>query len=130
MIPFCVDQGVGIIPWSPLARGFLTAPRRREDYGDSLRAKTDTYAHRLYYADSDFAVAHRIREVSTRLGIPAAQIALAWLMAKPGVTAPIVGFSKVTQMDDAIASVDVRLSAEDIGLLEEPYTPHPVLGLF
>ncbi len=129
MIPLCLDQGVGIIPWSPLARGFLAAPRRREDYGDTLRAKTDAFAHRLYYTDADFASADRAREVAARLGVTSAQVALAWLLSKPGVAAPIVGASKLPQLDEAIAASDLTLSPDDIRLLEEPYTAHPVLGL-
>ncbi|MGE0705603.1 MAG: aldo/keto reductase [Vicinamibacterales bacterium] len=129
MVPLCLDQGVGLIPWSPLARGFLAAPRRREDRGDTLRAKTDVFAHRLYYADADFDVAGRVAEVAMRLGVSRAQAALAWLLSRPGVTAPIVGASKLPQLDEAIAAVDVSLSADDIKALEEPYTPHPVLGV-
>lgn len=128
MIPLCLDQGVGVIPWSPLARGFLAGTRRPGDFGDSVRAKTDAFAHHLYFTAPDFAVAARVAEVAARLGVTSAQIALAWLFSKPGVTAPIVGASKLSQLDEAIGALDVMLSPDDTRLLEEPYAPHPVLG--
>ncbi len=129
MNPFCVDQGVGVIPWSPLARGFLAGNRPREHKGDTLRAQTDTYAHQLYYQENDYDVVDRLVEVSA--GIPdasPAQVALAWLLHRPGVTAPIIGASKMKHLDDAVAATEIKLSAEQIAMLEEPYRPHPVLG--
>ena len=128
MLPLCQEEGIAVIPWSPLARGFLAGNRRREDRGDTVRAKTDDYSHRLYYADADFAIADRVVELATRKGVKPAQIALAWLLAKPGVTAPIVGASKLPHLDDAIGALDVRLDAEEMTFLEECYQPHPVLG--
>jgi aryl-alcohol dehydrogenase (NADP+) len=128
MNPFCVDQGVGLIPWSPLARGFLTGRRPRETGGDTLRGQTDNYAHSMYYSDADYAVVDRLVEVAERLGVKPAQIALAWLLSRPGVVAPIIGASKMYQLEEAVAAVEVKLSDEDRGYLEEVYQPHPVLG--
>ena len=129
MLPLCRDQGVGIIPWSPLARGFLTGRRPRETKGDTLRARTDTIAHSSYYRDDDYAVVDRLMEVAARHDhATPAQIALAWLLHKPGVTAPIIGASKMYQLEEAVRATDIRLSAEDIASLEEPYRPHPVVG--
>jgi aryl-alcohol dehydrogenase-like predicted oxidoreductase len=128
MIPLCVDQGIGVLPWSPLARGFLAGTRRKEDYGDSVRAKTDDYAKGLYYQSSDFAAVERLKEVARRRGLPMARMALAWLLAKPAVTAPIVGATKMEHLEEAVAAVDVQLEPEEIHALEEPYTPHRVLG--
>jgi aryl-alcohol dehydrogenase (NADP+) len=129
MIPFCLDQGVGLIPWSPLARGFLAGRHRDAAANESVRAKTDAFARRLYYTDADFVVADRVRQVASRLGASPAQVSLAWLLSKPAVTAPIVGFSRLEQLDDALGAVGLSLSPEDIAALEEPYTPHPVLGI-
>ena len=128
MIPLCLNEGIGVIPWSPLARGFLTGTRSRGDRGETLRAKTDAFAHRLYYADDDFTVAERTAEVARARGVSPAQIALAWILAKPGVTAPIVGASKMSHLEEALAAMDLALTAEEIARLEEPYRPHPVLG--
>jgi len=128
MVPFCVDQGVGLIPWSPLARGFLTGRRPRETRGETLRGQTDTYAHGMYYRDDDYAVVERVVELAERQGVKPAQIALAWLMGKPGVVAPIIGASKMYQLEEAVAAVEVKLSDEDRAYLEEVYQPHPVLG--
>jgi aryl-alcohol dehydrogenase-like predicted oxidoreductase len=128
MLPYCREEGIGVIPWSPLARGFLAGNRRREDKGETLRAKTDDFAHDLYYTDADFAVADRAADLARRRGVTPAQIALAWLLAKPGVTAPIVGASKVPQLDEAVAALEIRLDAGETAMLEEPYRPHPVLG--
>ena len=128
MNPMCVDQGVGLIPWSPLARGFLTGRRPRETRGDTLRGQTDTYAHGMYYRDDDYTVVDRVVAVAERHGVKPAQIALAWLLNKPGVVAPIIGASKMYQLEEAVAAVEVKLSAEDHAYLEEVYQPHPVLG--
>jgi aryl-alcohol dehydrogenase-like predicted oxidoreductase len=128
MIPQCLDQGVGVIPWSPLARGFLTGTRTREGERRTTRAETDQFTDSLYGRPEDFDVADRVAEVAQARGLPAAQIALAWLLHKPGVTAPIVGATKLEHLEDAIAAADVSLSDEEIGRLEEPYVPHPVLG--
>ena len=128
MLPLCRDQGIGVIPWSPLARGFLAGNRRREDKGDTIRARTDDFAHQLYYADSDFTIADRVVEVAAGRGVKPAQIALAWLLAKPGVTAPIIGASRLPHLDEALAAIDVRLDGAELKFLEEPYQPHAVLG--
>jgi aryl-alcohol dehydrogenase (NADP+) len=128
VIPLCRAEGLGIIPWSPLARGFLAGNRSREDHGETERARTDDFAHRLYYQDSDFAVVERVSEVARRRGVSNAQVALAWLLAQPGVTAPIVGASKPGQLEDALGALELTLTAEELASLAEPYRPHPVLG--
>jgi 1-deoxyxylulose-5-phosphate synthase len=128
MLPLCREEGIGVIPWSPLARGFLAGNRRKEDRGDTARARTDEFAQELYYADDDFAVAARTVEVAQRIGAKPTQVALGWLLSKPGITAPIVGASKMSHLEDAVASLEVQLSPEDIKVLEEPYKPHRVLG--
>ncbi len=128
MLPYCREEGIGVIPWSPLARGFLAGNRRPQDKGETLRAKTDDYAHELYYTDADFTVADRVADVAKRRGVTSAQIAVAWILAKPAVTAPIVGASKLPQLDEAIAAMDIHLDAGELALLEEPYRPHATLG--
>jgi len=128
MIPLCREEGIGVIPWSPLARGFLAGNRRREDRGDTARAKSDDFAHELYYSDADFAIADRVVELARRRGAQPAQIALAWLLAQPGVTAPIVGASRLSQLDELIEASTLRLSPDELGFVEERYEPHPVLG--
>ncbi len=124
MIPLCVDEGIAVIPWSPLARGFLAGNRSRA----TERAKTDDIAQGFYVADSDFTVADRVAEVAKRRGVGAAQIALAWILHKPGVTAPIVGASKIEQLDQSIAALEIKLDESEMKFLEEIYQPHPVLG--
>jgi 1-deoxyxylulose-5-phosphate synthase len=128
MLPLCREDGIGVIPWSPLARGFLAGNRRKEDRGATARAKTDDFAHQLYYSDDDFVVAARAVEVAGRIGVKPTQVALAWLLAQPGVTAPIIGASKLSHLDEAVESLKVQLPPEDIKFLEEPYKPHRVLG--
>jgi aryl-alcohol dehydrogenase (NADP+) len=128
MLPLCREEGIGVIPWSPLARGFLAGNRRKGDYGESSRARTDDFAHQLYYSDADFAVAARVVELARRLGVKPTQIALAWLLAQPGVVAPIVGASKLPHLDDAIGALAIALSPDDLAFVEEPYQPHRVLG--
>lgn len=128
MIPFCLDQGIGLLPWSPLARGFLAGRHRKQDYGDSLRAKTDDFAHKLYYQDADFEVVDCVAELAKQKGVSNAQIALAWLLHRPGVTAPITSASKLEQLEDSVKALDVKLTSEEIAQLEAPYKPHPVLG--
>ncbi|QNI34619.1 aldo/keto reductase [Alloacidobacterium dinghuense] len=128
MIPLCEDQGIGLIPWSPLARGFLAGNRSRQDRGETLRAKTDAFAHELYYRDSDFTIVDRVTEIAKKRGVSNAQIALAWMLSKPAVAAPIIGASKPHHLDDALAALDVHLSEEELRALEEPYEPHPILG--
>ncbi len=128
MIPLCRDQAIGIIPWSPLARGFLAGNRTREKSGETARSKSDAFAHSLYYSDSDFAVLDRVAEVANRVGKTPAQIALAWMLHQPGITAPIVGASKMHHLEQAIEALEISLGEDDLKALEEPYTPHPILG--
>ena len=128
MLPLCRAEGIGVIPWSPLARGFLAGNRRREDWGETARAKHDDYAHDLYYADSDFTIVDRVGEVARRLGVTPMQVALAWILAQPGVTAPIIGATKPAHLEQAAAALSLKLDEADRKLLEEPYRPHPILG--
>jgi aryl-alcohol dehydrogenase-like predicted oxidoreductase len=131
MIPQCLDQGVGILPWSPLARGLLAGTRTRGGEGEGLtrRARTDAFGESLYTPEVDFAVVDRASEVAAERGVPMAQVALAWLLHKPGVTAPIVGATKAEHLDDALAAESLALSDEEIARLEEPYVPHKVSGI-
>ena len=129
MIPLCLDQKVGCIPWSPLARGFLTGTRKRGDgKSETVRAKTDDFAHNLYYRESDFDIVDRVVELAEQKGVKPAQVALAWILAKAGVSAPIIGASKPYQMEDALGALTVTLEADEIQRLEEPYEAHPILG--
>jgi aryl-alcohol dehydrogenase (NADP+) len=128
MLPLCAAEGVGVIPWSPLARGFLAGNRPRPGAPATLRAETDGFAHQMYYTPADFAIADRLAEVAAERGVTAAQVALAWLLAKPAVTAPIVGARTVGHLEAAVAALDIVLGDEEIDRLEEPYVPHPVLG--
>ena len=128
MIPQCIDQGVGVLPWSPLARGLLAGNRTREGERLTTRAKTDRFGDSLYKPDVDFAVVDRVAEVAGARGVPPAQVALAWLLHKPGVTAPIVGATKLQHLDDALAAEQLELSADEIARLEERYVPHAVSG--
>jgi aryl-alcohol dehydrogenase-like predicted oxidoreductase len=127
MIPLCQDQQVGVIPWSPLARGLLTGNRGKER-NETERARTDAFGKSLYGAESDFAIANRVSEVAAGRGVPAAQVALAWMLGKPAITAPIVGASKPGHLEDAVAALSVKLTGEEVRRLEELYQPHPVLG--
>ncbi|GEL17132.1 aldo/keto reductase [Pseudonocardia asaccharolytica] len=126
MHPLCRDQGVGVIPWSPLARGVLAGNRTR-DVRNTTRASTDSFADQLY-AEADFAVVDAVRALAEQRGLPPAQIALAWLLHKEAVSAPIVGATKPGHVEDAVAAVGVELGADEIAALEKPYVPHPVLG--
>jgi aryl-alcohol dehydrogenase (NADP+) len=130
MIPLCLDQGVGLLPWSPLARGFLAGNRGRDDKsaGATSRAQTDEIAQRFYYQESDFAVVEALKKVAEARGESMARVAYAWLLGRAGVTAPIVGASKVWQLEDAVAAAELRLSADEIATLDGAYRPHPVLG--
>ncbi|MGY1636201.1 aldo/keto reductase [Geodermatophilus sp. SYSU D00742] len=124
MHPLCADQGIGVIPWSPLARGRLT-----RDWDESTeRSATDEFGKRLYDGDSDRAIVQRVAEVAAARGVPRAQVALAWVLSKPVVTAPIVGVTRDAHLDDAVAAVDLQLTDEEVARLEEPYTPHAVAG--
>jgi aryl-alcohol dehydrogenase-like predicted oxidoreductase len=123
MLPLCADQGVGVIPWSPLARGRLTRPWD----ATTARTETDEFGRSLY-RDEDREIVDRVLELAERRGLLPAQIALAWLLSKPAVTAPIVGATKRQHLEDALSAVDVTLAAEEIAFLEEPYRPHEVAG--
>ena len=127
MIPLCLDQKIAVIPWSPLARGLLTGNRSKER-NETLRAKTDEFGKKLYHTDSDFEIATRLSEVAAQRGVPDAQIALAWMLGKPGITSPIIGASKPGHLEDAVASLSIKLTPYEILRLEELYRPHPVLG--
>jgi aryl-alcohol dehydrogenase-like predicted oxidoreductase len=127
MLPLCRDQGIGVIPWSPLARGFLAGSRGRDGQKHTTRANSDPIADSLY-TEADFDVVDQLAEVAAARAVPPAQVALAWLLHKPGVTAPIVGASKLSHLDDAVAAVEVSLSDDEVKLLEQPYQPHPVRG--
>jgi 1-deoxyxylulose-5-phosphate synthase len=127
MIPLCMDQGVGVIPWSPLARGFLTGTRNREG-GSTTRSQVDTMARDMYYSEDDFQVADAVAAVAKQRGVSAAQVACAWVLQAPGVTAPIIGATKTGHLRDLLASVDLKLSGDEIAALEKPYKPHRVLG--
>jgi 1-deoxyxylulose-5-phosphate synthase len=128
MIPQCVDQGVAVLPWSPLARGLLAGTRTREGERLTTRAGTDPFGDSLYFPDVDFAVVDRVSEVAAERGVPGAQLALAWLLQRPGVTAPIVGATKVGHLEDALAAEELELTADEVTRLEEPYVPHAVSG--
>jgi 1-deoxyxylulose-5-phosphate synthase len=127
MIPQCIDQGVAVIPWSPLARGVLVGNRERGGERNTARANTDAFADTLY-TEADYVVVDRLGEVADRRGVRPAQVALAWLLAKDGVTAPIIGATKPGHLGDAIAGEQLELSAEEINSLEEPYVPHAIAG--
>ncbi len=128
MIPQCIDQGVAVLPWSPLARGLLAGTRTREGEKLTLRAGTDPFGDSLYDPSVDFAVVDRATEVAAARGVPSAQVALAWLLQRPGVTAPIVGASKDGHVEDALAAEQLELTADEVARLEEPYVPHAVSG--
>ena len=128
MMPLCRHEGIAVIPWSPLARGFLAGNRSAAEKGETLRAKTDDFAHKLYYQQADFNVVDRLAEIARKRGVSNAQIALSWLLHQPGVTSPIVGASKAQHLEEAIAAVEIKLSAEELAALAEPYRPHAVLG--
>ena len=128
MIPQCIEQGIGLIPWSPLARGFLAGNRARDGGGKTTRAKSDDYADSLYFREEDFTVAERTQEIAKKRGVTSAQIALAWMLDKPYITAPIIGASKMPHLEQAVAALDIELSEDEVSSLEEAYRPHPVLG--
>ena len=128
MLPLCQEEKVGVIPWSPLARGFLTGNRTKEKQGETARSKSDAFAHGMYYQESDFAIVDRVTELAKRHDVPNAQIALAWILHKPGITSPIIGATKKHHVPDALAALDLKLDESEIQYLEELYQPHPVLG--
>jgi aryl-alcohol dehydrogenase-like predicted oxidoreductase len=128
MIPLCLDQGVGVIPWSPLARGLLAGNRTREGERLTTRSRTDSFGDTLYKPEVDFAVVDRAADVAAARGVSTAQVALAWLLHKPGVAAPIVGATRLEHLEDAIAAEQLSLGPDEIARLEEPYVPHAVSG--
>lgn len=128
MIPQCRDQGVGIIPWSPLARGFLAGNRSATRQDETTRSRSDEFAHSLYYQESDFQVVDAVSQVAAERGVKPAQAALAWMLGKPYVTAPIIGASKLYQLEEAVAATEIRLTDKEVKALEAPYVPHRVLG--
>ncbi len=130
MIPQCLDQGVAVIPWSPLARGVLAGNRSRSGEKRTVRSDTDGFTDYLYSQPTDFDVVDRVEEVAAARGLPAAQVALAWLLQRPGVTAPIVGATKTGHLEDALGAESLVLDESEVARLEEPYVPHPVLGHF
>ena len=128
MIPLCIDQGIGLIPWSPMARGFFSGDRKPSGGGETARAQNDPFANELYFREEDFIVAERAHEVAKERGVTASQVALAWMLGKPHITAPIIGSSRIEHLDEAIAAMDVKLSEDEIKKLEDAYCPHPILG--
>ncbi|HEX2618987.1 MAG TPA: aldo/keto reductase [Phototrophicaceae bacterium] len=129
MIPLCIDQGVGLIPWSPLARGFLSGNRPREKRaGDTARARTDGFAHEMYYTDGDFDIVDALKAEAAPLNVSPAQLALAWMLNKPGITAPIIGATKMEQLDELVTAADLKISPEIITKLEAPYQPKRIFG--
>ncbi|MCX6079374.1 MAG: aldo/keto reductase [Chloroflexi bacterium] len=128
MIPFCIDQGVGLIPWSPMARGFFAGNRSKEGGGDTLRAQGDPFANQLYFRAEDFKVADHVHEIAKEHSVSGSQIALAWMLNKAHISAPIIGASQMEHLNQAIAALEIKLSADDITRMEQPYQPHPVLG--
>jgi aryl-alcohol dehydrogenase-like predicted oxidoreductase len=130
MIPLCLDQGVGCIPWSPLARGVLAGTRTRDGGRNTTRSSTDPFTDYLYEQPTDFDVVDAVQSVAAARGVPTPQVALAWLLSKPGVTAPIVGSTKLGHLENALAAEQLTLTADEVDALEKPYVPHPVLGHF
>jgi aryl-alcohol dehydrogenase-like predicted oxidoreductase len=128
MLPLCADQGVAVLPYSPLARGMLAGNRNRQGERRTVRAGDDPLSDQRYNADADFDVVDRLAQVAAERGAPPAQVALAWLLGRPGVTAPIIGATKLGHISDALAAVQLTLTEEEVARLEEPYVPHPVLA--
>lgn len=128
MIPLCREEGIGILPWSPLARGLLARNPPAEGYGNTARARTDEVAHKMYYRQSDHAVVRSVSEIAGKRGVTMGQVALAWLLHQPGVTAPIIGASRMEHLEEAVKALEIRLDEEERKALAEPYEPHPVLG--
>jgi len=128
MIPQCLDQGVAVLPWSPLARGLLAGNRTASGDRLTTRAQTDAFSDALYTPETDFAVVDRVNELARRRGVASAQVALTWLLHKPGVTAPIVGATRAAHLDDALAALELRLDDDELASLEELYVPHEIAG--
>lgn len=128
MLPLCRAEGVGIIPWSPLARGFLAGNRTRTEDTATMRAQTDDFAQAMYYRENDFAVVDQLKQVAAARGVSPAQVALAWVLAQPGVTAPIIGASRIEQLNELGTALSIKLSEDECRTLQALYQPHPVLG--
>src|SRR4029078_10811815 len=128
MIPLCRAEGIAVIPYSPIARGFVTGERRRGDFGDTVRAKTDDYMKKLYYTDPDFALVEKISEVARSRGIANVQVALAWVLQQPGITAPIIGVTKLEQLDQLVGSLEIKLDDAERSTLSNAYQPHEVVS--
>ena len=128
-IPFCIEEGIGVIPWSPLARGLLAGNRKRGEQTASLRDRHDTWGHTLYTADEDYDVVDRVVAVAKQKGVLPIQVALSWIVNKPGVTAPIVSATKLEQLDQLVEGLSVKLTPEEVAAVEEPYVPHKVIGI-
>jgi aryl-alcohol dehydrogenase (NADP+) len=128
MIPLCQAEGIAVIPWSPLARGFLAGNRRRGRKDATLREQHDQYGHGLYYTEADYVIADTVVDVARRKGVLPIQVALAWILQKPAVTTPIVSVTRREQLDELCNGLSVRLTADEMTMLEAPYQPHPVLG--
>lgn len=128
MIPLCIDEGVGLIPWSPLARGFLAGNRSREDWGKTTRSKSDTMAQEQYYGDLDFSIVERVVQIAESRRVSPAQIALAWLLQQPGVTAPIIGATKMAYLEEAVEAAKLSLENDELHALKQHYRPRAVMG--
>jgi aryl-alcohol dehydrogenase (NADP+) len=128
MLPLCRAEGLGIIPFSPLARGFVAGNRRKQDLGDTVRAKTDEFSRWQYYHEADFSIVDRVTEIARKYGVPNAQVALAWVLGQPGITSPIIGATKLNYLDDAVAALDLKLEEAELRSLIEPYRPRGVLA--
>jgi aryl-alcohol dehydrogenase (NADP+) len=128
MMPLCRAEGVGVIPYSPLARGFLAGDRKKGGGGDTVRANSDKLAAKFYFADTDFTIADRVGDIAGQRGVSRMQVALAWMLSRPGVTAPIVGASRLAHLDEAVDALALKLTPEECAALEAPYQPHAVVG--
>lgn len=128
MIPLCRAEGIGLIPWSPMARGFFAGNRKRGGGGETVRSNSDPFGNSLYFREEDFVVADRVSEVAKERGVTGSQVALAWILNKPYVHSPIIGATKMDHLDQAIAALDIKLSDEEMKILEAAYKPHPILG--
>ncbi|MEZ4667390.1 MAG: aldo/keto reductase [Anaerolineae bacterium] len=128
MNPYCYAESVAIIPWSPLARGFLAGNRTQDKGGDTARSKSDGFAHSMYYQENDFEILDNLLKLASRTGYSSSQLALAWMLHQPEVTSPIIGASKMPHLDEAVGALEIKLSADEIDFLESAYKPHPILG--
>src|SRR5437660_590812 len=128
MLPLCRAEGIAVTPFSPLARGFVVGNRRKEDYGDTVRAKTDEFTRKQYYRPEDFAIVDRVTEMAKKRGVNNAQVALAWVLHQPGITAPIIGASKQGHLEDAVKALALKLDADEVKYLSELYKPRSVLA--